>query len=117
MCGFGSRSAWRSSKKIVDIIWYGQGKPATGPIVSANPVLYNKSLKPFEYSIDKANKLLDEAGFLRGAGGVRFKLTQYFTPYGESFVRLAEYTKQELRKIGIDVETQSADLGGWLKAI
>jgi peptide/nickel transport system substrate-binding protein len=104
-------------KKIVDIIWYGQGKPATGPIVSANPVLYNKSLRPFEYSIDKANKLLDEAGFPRGAGGTRFKLKQYFTPYGESFVRLAEYTKQELRKVGIEVETQSADLGGWLKAI
>ena len=104
-------------KKIVDIIWYGQGKPATGPIVSANPVLYNKSLRPFEYGIDKANKLLDEAGFPRGAGGTRFKLKQYFTPYGKSFVRLAEYTKQELRKVGIEVETQSADLGGWLKAI
>jgi peptide/nickel transport system substrate-binding protein len=104
-------------KRIVDVIWFGQGKAATGPIVSGNPILYNKSLKPFEYSIDKANKLLDEAGFPRGAGGVRFKLTQYFTPYGESFVRLAEYTKQELRKIGIDVETKSADLGGWLKAI
>jgi peptide/nickel transport system substrate-binding protein len=32
-------------------------------------------------------------------------------------VRLAEYTKQELGKLGIEVETQSADLGGWLKAI
>ena len=85
-------------KKIVDVIWYGQGKPATGPIVSANPILYNKALKPFEYSIDKANKLLDEAGFPRGAGGVRFKLTQNFLPYGEYLVRLAEYIKQELRQ-------------------
>jgi peptide/nickel transport system substrate-binding protein len=104
-------------KKIVDVIWYGQGKPASGPIVSANPELFNKQLKPLPYNVAAANKLLDEAGYPRGPNKVRFKMTQHFTPYGESFVRLAEYTKQELGKIGIEVETQSADLGGWLKAI
>jgi peptide/nickel transport system substrate-binding protein len=103
-------------KKVVDIIWYGQGKPATGPLVSGNP-WYDKKLKPFEYNLKKANQLLDEAGYPRGAGGTRFKMTQHFTPYGESFVRLAEYTKNELGKLGIVVETQSADMGGWLKAV
>ena len=104
-------------KRIVDVIWYGQGKPATGPVVSANTDLYNKELKPFPYSIANANKLLDEAGYPRGADGTRFKLTQNFIPYGESYVRLAEYAKQELGKIGIQVETQSLDLGGWIKRV
>ena len=103
-------------KKVVDIIWYGQGKPATGPLVSANP-WYDKRLKPFEYNLKKANEMLDKAGYKRGPDGTRFKITQHFTPYGESFVRLAEYTKNELGKLGIVVETQSADMGGWLKAI
>lgn len=103
-------------KKVVDVIWYGQGKPATGPLVSPNP-WYDKKLKPFEYNIKKANQLLDAAGYKRGADGKRFKMTQHFTPYGESFVRLAEYTKNELGKLGIEVETQSADMGGWLKAV
>jgi peptide/nickel transport system substrate-binding protein len=103
-------------KKVVDVIWYGQGKPATGPLTSANP-WYDRKLKPFEYNIKKANQLLDAAGYKRGAGGTRFKMTQHFTPYGESFVRLAEYTKNELGKLGIEVETQSADMGGWLKAV
>ena len=48
---------------------------------------------------------------------MRFKMTQNFLPYGENWVRLAEYIRQELGKIGIEVETQSLDLGGWLKAI
>lgn len=104
-------------KKVVDVMWYGQGQPARGPIVASNPTYFDKSLKPFEYSLEKANKLLDEAGYPRGPNGIRFKMTQHFTPYGESFVRLAEYTKNELRKIGIEAETQSADLGGWLKAV
>lgn len=103
-------------KTVVDVMWYGQGKPARGPLVSGNP-LFDASLPQFEYNPQKANQLLDQAGYPRGAGGVRFKMTQYFTPYGESFQRLAEYTKNELGKIGIQVETQSADMGGWLKAI
>ena len=103
--------------KLVDVIWYGQGKPARGPIVSDNPTHFDKTLKPFEYSPAKANALLDEAGYKRGPDGVRFKLTQNFLPYGEEWVRQAEYIKQELGKIGVQVETQSLDMGGWLKRV
>ena len=103
-------------KKIVDIIWFGQGKPAAGPIVSGNP-FYNKELKAYPYDPKQASKILDDAGYKRGANNMRFKLSQNFLPYGESWVRLSEYIRQELGKIGIEVETQSLDLGGWLKKI
>jgi peptide/nickel transport system substrate-binding protein len=103
-------------ERIVDVIWYGQGRPARGPVVSGNTA-FNKALKPYEYNPRKANQLLDEAGYKRGADGVRFKMTQNFLPYGENWQRLAEYVRQELSKVGIAVETQSADLGGWLKAV
>ncbi len=104
-------------KKIVDVIWFGQGKPARGPIVSGNPVYFDRTLPPFEYNPGKAQALLDEAGFPRGPGGVRFKLVQNFLPYGESWVRLAEYIRQELGRVGVEVETQSLDLAAWLKRI
>jgi len=104
-------------KKLVDVIWYGLGKPARGPIVSGNPNHFDSTLPAFEYNPQKANKILDDAGYKRGAGGVRFKLTQNFLPYGEEWVRQAEYIRQELGKIGIQVETQSLDMGGWLKRI
>ena len=65
-----------------------------------------------------ANKLLDDAGYKRsGPNNMRFKLQQNFLPYGESWVRMGEYIRQELGKVGIEVETQSLDLGGWLKKI
>lgn len=104
-------------RKLVDVIWYGQGKPASGPIVSGNPNHFDKSLKPLPHDVARANKLLDEAGYKRGKNGVRFKLVQNFLPYGEEWVRQAEYIKQEFRKIGVEVETQSLDMGGWLKRI
>jgi peptide/nickel transport system substrate-binding protein len=103
-------------EKIVEVIWFGQGKPAVGPLVSTNPY-FNKAIKPYEFSPAKANELLDAAGYPRGANGVRFKLQQNVLPYGESWTRMAEYIKQDLSKVGIDVETQSLDLGGWLKKI
>ena len=104
-------------KRIVDVIWYGQGKPATGPVVSNNPAWYDRSLKPYEFDPKKAEKLLDEAGYPRGAGGIRFKLVQNFLPYGEAWQRQAEFIRQEWRKIGVDVETQSIDMASWLKRI
>ena len=61
--------------------------------------------------------MLDEAGYPRGDGGVRFKLTQNFLPYGEEWVRQGEYIRQAFKKIGVETETQSLDMGGWLKRI
>lgn len=104
-------------QKLVDVIWYGNGKPARGPIVSANPNHFDESLPPFEFDPAKAEKLLDEAGYPRKDGGARFTLTQNYLPYGEEWVRQAEYIRQALGKIGIEVTTQSLDMGGWLKRI
>lgn len=103
-------------ERIVEVIWYGQGKPARGPIVSTG-TYFNKALPAYEYDPVKAAKLLDEAGYPRGAGNVRFRLGQTFLPYGENWIRLAEYVRQDLGKIGIAIETRSYDLGGWLKAV
>ena len=38
-----------------------------------------------------ANKLLDEAGYKRGADGTRFEITHDITPYGEEWRRFGEY--------------------------
>ncbi|MDA1090978.1 MAG: ABC transporter substrate-binding protein [Proteobacteria bacterium] len=104
-------------KKLVDVIWYGMGKPARGPIVSSNPNHFDKTLPAFEFNPKKAEEMLDEAGYKRGANGKRFKLTQNFLPYGEEWVRQGEYIRQAFSKIGVEVDTQSLDMGGWLKRI
>lgn len=104
-------------ERLVDVIWYGNGKPARGPIVSGNPNHFDATLEPFPYDPAAAERLLDEAGFPRGANGMRFSLTQNHLPYGEEWVRQAEYIRQQLRGIGIDVSNQSLDMGGWLQRI
>lgn len=52
-------------EKLVDVIWYGNGKPARGPIVSGNPNYFDKKLPKFEFNPAKAEKMLDAAGYCR----------------------------------------------------
>ncbi|MGO8868309.1 MAG: ABC transporter substrate-binding protein [Alphaproteobacteria bacterium] len=104
-------------KKIASIIFYGQGEPANNPIVHANPVYYDKSLAPYEFDPAKANKLLDEAGYPRGADKMRFKIRLAGLPYGSAYDRLAEYVKLALGNVGIEVTLVNQDMASWLKQV
>ena len=108
-------------KFIVDNIWFGFGKPATGPISSnfAAVGLYTDKVRNYQTPdrIAKANALLDAAGYPRGADGVRFKITHDVLPYGESWQRLGEYIKQALGDVGIAVTLRYEDVPSWLRRI
>ena len=47
---------------IIETVQYGLGEQITSGIHPTNPA-YNKSIKPFEYSIEKGKKMLEEAGW------------------------------------------------------
>jgi peptide/nickel transport system substrate-binding protein len=90
-------------------------KKATGPIVSASP-FYNDRINKYDLNLEKANQLLDEAGYKRGADGARFSLNLTyppFIPHGQKMI--AEYMKPQLKKIGIEINLQpSADFMSWV---
>ena len=77
---------------------------------------YNDNVEAYDLDLDKANALLDEAGYAKGDDGTRFKLTvDYGWPAMKPF---AEYVKPALKKIGIDVTVRSsADFPTWAKRI
>jgi peptide/nickel transport system substrate-binding protein len=106
---------------IIDNIWFGYGKPATGPMSSnyAALGLYNADVKKYQVKDGAkiANQLLDEAGFKRDAGGVRFKITHDILPYGDEWKRLGEYIKQALGEVGIDVTLRNEDVPTFLKRV
>ena len=81
----------------------GFGRPATGPLVSANP-FYSAQVPRYEYSLDKANRLLDEAGFKRGADGMRFKLQhELLAAFPDIIKTVAEYMREQMKKVGVEV--------------
>jgi peptide/nickel transport system substrate-binding protein len=98
-------------------VWFGLARPATGPIPAALSAFYSSDVPAYPLDAARANALLDEAGFTRGAGGTRFGLKIDWAPYGDAMQRTAEVVRQALRPIGIDVEIRTSDLPGWLKRV
>jgi peptide/nickel transport system substrate-binding protein len=97
---------------ILKNILYGFGKVATGP-VSSRTKFYEPNVRKFEFSIAKAAALLDEMGLKAGAGGVRTRLRLLVPPYGEMPVRVGEYLRQALSKVGIAVTLDATDTAGY----
>jgi peptide/nickel transport system substrate-binding protein len=107
-------------KFVIDKIWFGFGKPATGPISSnlAPTGFYTSNVKNYNVpnGAEIANKLLDEAGYPR-KGGTRFDVILDITPYGEVWQRLGEYLKQALDKLGIKATLRYEDVPTWLRRV
>ena len=98
-------------------IWFGEGKAATGPMPRTLATFYTDDVPKLPVDPAAANRLLDEAGLPRGAGGTRFRMTIDWAPYGDALQRSAEYIRQALRPLGIEVEIRSSDLPGWLRRV
>ncbi len=102
---------------IARSIWFGQGRTATGPVSRAMAAFYTPDVPALPFDVPAANRLLDEAGMPRGAGGVRFHMTIDWAPYGETVQRTADYLRQALRAVGIDGEIRSMDFAGWIRRV
>lgn len=63
----------------------------------------------YAYDVAKANALLDEAGFKRGADGKRFALRLHWASGRDYEGRAAEIIKDNLRTLGIDVSVLVLD--------
>ncbi|MCY1518972.1 Periplasmic dipeptide transport protein [compost metagenome] len=97
---------------IAKRIMFGMGTVSTGPF-HRNTRFYDANIKQYPYDPKKAIALLDEMGLKPDAKGVRVKLGLIPNPYGEMQRRIAEYTKQSLGKVGIVIDIENTDVGGW----
>ena len=101
---------------IVENLWFGYGKVATGPIPSTSPFYTTEGVSIYSYDPKKAESLLDEAGWKRKADGMRFKIIAVPGP-GPEMQRTAEYRKQAFKQVGIDVEIRAMDLASFIREV
>lgn len=80
-------------------------RKATGPIHSKT-LFYTDQVKTYPLDLEKANQLLDEAGFPRKDDGMRFSATLEWFP-GSDMKNVAEYLKPQLKKVGIDIQLKA----------
>ncbi|AXF11209.1 ABC transporter substrate-binding protein [Paraburkholderia graminis] len=101
---------------IRKVIFYGYATPLASPIIPSSPY-YDPAPTPYPYDVERANALLDAAGFPRKADGTRFALRVDPLPIGELPARTAAYVKSALARVGIAVTVRSQDLPAYLKRI
>lgn len=96
-------------------IMLGTSTPALTGVHPGSP-FFEANVETYDLDLDKANQILDDAGYPRGDDGMRFQLT---LDYGWAGIKAqAEYIKPQLKKIGIDVVIRSSpDFPTWAKRI
>ena len=97
-------------KGVVDFI-YGRGGVATANFLN-NPPRYRSPNTKFDFNIDKANQILDAAGWKKGADGIRakgdVKLKFVFqTSVSQPRQKTQAIIKDACTKAGIDLELKS----------
>ncbi|SOY60593.1 dipeptide ABC transporter, substrate binding protein precursor [Cupriavidus taiwanensis] len=99
------------------VVWFGFGKPAVSPVVSTLGQFFNPSVPKYPYDPARAEALLDAAGLKRGADGNRLKIQIDYLPYGDDYKRSAEYIKQALKRVGVDVTVRTQDTPTYTKRV
>jgi peptide/nickel transport system substrate-binding protein len=99
-------------KTINDTLYGRAGEP--GINVLYDPPQYNSKNNTAEYSLDRANALLEEAGYVRGGDGYRAKGSVKLSVLYQTTVNTVRQKTQQLvkdgwEKIGVQTELKSID--------
>ena len=104
-------------KFVVDTIFLGYAAASTGPVPKNAPEFYDADVPAYDFDVTKANALLDEAGYAKGADGKRFSLKLRPAPYFNETRQFGDYLRQALAAVGIDAEIVNADSAAHQKAV
>lgn len=99
---------------IINALHSGTSSMAKGPIVPGSP-FFNEEISDYSLNLEKANQMLDDAGYPKDDDGTRFSLTiDYIPGPGEQQKNVAEYIKSQLPEVGIEIEVRAApDFPTW----
>jgi peptide/nickel transport system substrate-binding protein len=102
---------------VIENVFEGYGKAGTGPVPSTSTAFYTPEVARYPFDAARANALLDQAGFPRGANGTRFSLRLRPAPWFEYTRLTGDYLAQALRRVGIETQMQVFDPGAHLSVV
>ncbi|THT98097.1 ABC transporter substrate-binding protein [Lampropedia puyangensis] len=103
---------------LVDTVFYGLSQTADSIIPQDATRYYLKDGLPrYDFDPAKAERLLDEAGFPRKENGVRFSLTINLSPSSDRFPFAAELLRQNLKRVGVDLQPITSDVATYLRTV
>ncbi len=93
-------------------VFFGTGQPGQGAFDTRIEWSYNPDVKydeMYPHDVEKAKKMLDDAGHKAGADGVRFKLRIIFDTNRPEMIAWAQALREQWRAVGIDVALEGAE--------
>ena len=94
-------------KEILEKAFFNQGRIGESFVNPDNVMAawaYDPKTPLYEYNVQKATALLDEAGFPRKADGMRFSIRQYNSASDIEATKANEILREQWRKVGIEVK-------------
>jgi peptide/nickel transport system substrate-binding protein len=101
---------------ICKTIYYGTFDPCPVPI-APNSEYHSSEPSPYPYDLAKAEKLLDEAGYPRGADRTRFHMVFEVGPAVEEGRRLGDFLRAALARVGVVLDVRLSDAGTYYKRV
>jgi ABC-type transport system substrate-binding protein len=100
--------------RIIKQVGYGMGKRTIGPVNPSKKDQYNDTITPYDFNIDKAGKILADAGWSANSSGVLEKkingvktllhLTIYYNTGNDQRRDACLIYKEDARKAGVDID-------------
>jgi peptide/nickel transport system substrate-binding protein len=104
-------------EEIADVVFNGYAQPAASIVAPNAGAWQNSSIKPAPFDLAEANRILDEAGYERGADDIRMApdgsqmAYEVKTPTDSAYNmnRLFEIVQADFREIGVDLSQRALD--------
>ena len=94
---------------IIGYLHQGRSRRAPSPISPDSP-FFSPAVNSYPMDLERANKLLDKAGYPRKPDGNRFSLTLDYIPVIPSQQRdVALYLKRQLARVGMDIRVRTSE--------
>lgn len=101
-------------KGIIEAFYEGAAEPGVNPLPPA-AFAFNPEIKDYPYDLEKAKKLLKEAGYTDGIPEVLlFYAMPIYRPYMPNGQKVAEAIQKDLEKIGIKTRIESPEWAVYL---
>ena len=100
-------------QEIIDIAFYGRGRPSGSPLIPALSVYYNEDTRnPYPTDLTRARALLAEAGYSSGFN-LEIKVPSNFSMH----VDTAQVIVNQLARIGVRASIRLLDWATWLTEV
>jgi peptide/nickel transport system substrate-binding protein len=105
-----------NKQDLVDIVLQGLGKPGSTLIPpSLGGGFWHNPIQDVDFDLDKANQILEEAGYVMGTDGIRAKgdvkleFRLQYASDSSNYPRIADLMSEWFRQVGIKVNVEAVD--------